>query len=226
MRSKVVKATFDKAAKDYDRIKIQIVPKYREIEALIQGYLTFPKSRRLSILELGTGTGKWASGILRAFPKAHYHGIDFSEQMLQLASRRLKRFADRVLLENLDLNQETPTGKFDLIYSVFTIHHIRDKQGFFSDLRTLLKPDGLFLYVDITIASSPDLEELFLDSWKAFMRNSPWPNHKIKRIIDDHLENDIPETVEIQLQYLREAGFRSWDLIWSYEKFAAFYARN
>ena len=146
--------------------------------------------------------------------------------MLQLASRRLKRFADRVLLENLDLNQETPTGKFDLIYSVFTIHHIRDKQVFFNDLRTLLKPDGLFLYVDITIASSPDLEELFLDSWKAFMRNSPWPNHKIKRIIDDHLENDIPETVEIQLQYLREAGFRSCDLIWRYEKFAAFYARN
>lgn len=226
MSSKAVKATFDKAAKDYDRIKIQIVPKYREAEALIQGYLTFPKSRRLSILELGTGTGKWASGILRAFPKARYHGIDFSEQMLQLASRRLKRFAHRVRLENLDLNQETPTGKFDLIYSVFTIHHIRDKHGFFRDLRTLLKPDGLFLYADITIASAPDLEELFLDSWKAFMRNSSWPNHKIKRIIDDHLENDIPETVETQLQYLREAGFRSCDLIWRHEKFAAFHARN
>ena len=225
MSSKVVKATFDKAAKDYDRIIVQIVPKYREIERLIQGYLAFPKSCRLSILELGTGTGKWASGVLRAYPKAHYHGIDFSEQMLQIASRRLKRFADRVLLENLDLNQEIPAGKFDLIYSAFAIHHIRDKHSLFSELRNLLKPDGLFLYADVTIASGPDLEELFLDRWKTFMRNSPWPNHKIKTIIDDHLENDIPEVVEVQLKYLREAGFRSCDIIWRHEKFAVFHAK-
>jgi tRNA (cmo5U34)-methyltransferase len=226
MSSIVVKATFDKVAKDYDRIKVQIVPKYREVEALIQGYLTFPKSSHISILELGTGAGKWASGLLRAFPNAHYHGIDCSDQLLQMASQRLKRFSDRVLLESLDLNEEKLTGKFDLTYSVFTIHHIRDKRGFFSDLRTVLKPDGLFLYVDITIANSPDLEKFFMDSWKAFMRNSPWPNHKIKRIIDDHRENDIPETVEIQLQYLRDAGFKSCDLIRRYEKFAAFHARN
>jgi tRNA (cmo5U34)-methyltransferase len=221
-----VKATFNKVAKDYDRIKVQIVPKYREVEALIQGYLTFPKSSRISILELGTGTGKWASGLLRAFPNAHYHGIDFSYQMLQMASRKLKRFSDRVLLESLDLNEEKPTGKFDLIYSIFTVHHIRDKRGFFNDLRTVLKPDGLFLYVDITIANSLDLEKFFMGSWKAFMRNSPWPNHKIKRIIDDHRENDIFETVETQLQYLRDAGFKSCDIIWRYEKFAAFHARN
>jgi len=226
MSSKAVKATFDKAAKDYDRMKIQIVPKYREVEALIQGYLTFSKFRRLNILELGTGTGKWASNILRTFPRARYYGIDFSEQMLQLASSRLKKFADRTLLENLDLNQETPTGKFDVIYSVFTIHHVRDKYGLFRKLKPLLKPRGVFVYVDITIANNPELEERFLESWKTFMRNSPWPNHKIKNILDDHQENDIPETVEAQLRYLRDAGFRGSDLIWRHEKFAAFHARN
>ena len=226
MKGSVVRDTFNKAAKDYDKIKVQIVPKYREVETLIQGYLRFPKSRHLSILELGTGTGKWASGILGAFPNAHYHGIDFSEQMLKMAAERLKRYACRVLLENLDLNQQIPTGKFDLIYSMFAIHHIHNKHGFFNNLRTLLKPNGLFLYVDITVASSQDLEELFLDNWKVFMRKSPWPNHRIKRIIDDHLENDLPETVEIQMQYLREVGFKSCDLIWRYEKFAAFHAKN
>jgi len=226
MTSKVVKATFNRVAKDFDRIIVQIVPKYREIERLMQGYLTFPKSCRLRILELGTGTGKWASGVLRAYPKAHYHGIDFSEQMLQIASRRLKRFGGRVLLENLDLNQEIPAGEFDLIFSAFAIHHIRDKRRLFRELSNLLKPDGLFLYADVTIASSPDLEESFMDWWKLFMRNSPWPNHKIKMIINDHLENDIPATVEVQLQYLREAGFRSCDIIWRYGKFAIFHAKN
>lgn len=226
MSTKVVKATFDRAARDYDTIIVQIVPKYREIEKLVQGHLTFPRSRRLGILELGTGTGKWAARVLIAYPRAHYHGIDFSEQMLQIASRRLKRYADRVLLENLDLNLAMPAGEFDLIYSAFAIHHIRDKRSLFRELRNLLRPEGLLLYVDVTIASSPELEESFLENWKSFMRSSPWPNRKIKTIIDDHLENDIPETVEVQLQHLREAGFSRCDILWRHEKFAVFHARS
>ena len=221
-----VKRTFDEAAKRYDTIKVQIVPKVREVERLVRAYVAFPKNRRIRVLELGTGTGKWASGVLREFPKAQYHGIDFSEQMLQVASNRLKSFAHRIILDNLDLNRKTPEGRFDLIYSAFTIHHIRDKQELFKTLRNLLNPEGLFLYIDITIAESPALEARFLESWKAFMRNSSWPNRKIKTIIDDHLKNDIAETVEAQLGYLRAAAFRNRELLWRHEKFAAFHAQR
>ena len=226
MSSDPVKRTFDRAARDYDTIRLQIIPRVREVERLVQSYMVFPENRRIRILELGTGTGKWAAGALRRFPRAHYHGIDFSEQMLRVASHRLRRCADRILLENMDLNREMPDGRFDLIYSAFTIHHVRDKQKLFKHLGNLLNPDGLFLYLDITVAQSPALEARFLESWKAFMRSSPWPNRKIKRIIDDHLENDLPETVETQLAYLKTAGFKSYDLLWRHEKFAAFHARK
>jgi len=226
MSNDPVKRTFDEAAKQYDTIKVQIVPKVREVERLLRTYVAFPKKRRIRVLELGTGTGKWASGLLRAFPKAEYHGIDFSEQMLQFASNRLKSFSHRIILENLDLNRETPTGRVDLIYSAFTIHHIRDKRKLFKKLWNLLKPAGLFLYIDITVAESPSVEARFLESWKAFMRHSPWPNRKIKTIIDDHFENDIAETVEAQLAYLREARFRNRELLWRHEKFAAFHAQR
>ena len=202
------------------------MPKVREVERLVRTYVPFPKNKRIHVLELGTGTGKWASGALREFPKAQYHGIDFSEQMLQVASHRLKRYTDRILLENLDLNREMPSGRFDLIYSAFTIHHIRDKRKLFKNLWNLLKPDGLVLYIDITIAENPSLEARFLESWKAFMRNSSWPNRKIKTIIEDHLENDIAETVEAQLAYLKDARFRNRELLWRNEKFAAFHAQR
>jgi hypothetical protein len=72
---------------------------------------------------------------------------------------------------------------------------LTDKRRFSRSLRDLLKPRGLLLYSDITIASSPSLETCFLQSWRDFMRKSPWLSHKIKRIIEDHLENDMPETV-------------------------------
>ena len=80
MKKAIVKQTFDKAAGEYDKIKVQIIPRYREMERLIQEYITLPQNRRINILELGTGTGKWAAKMLNTYPKAHYYGIDFSDK--------------------------------------------------------------------------------------------------------------------------------------------------
>jgi len=224
MHKAIVKKIFDDASKDYDRIKVQIIPKYREVEKLIQDYVTLSGNRRVKILELGTGTGKWAFKILKKYPKAHYCGIDFSERMLEVASRKLINLNDRCTLHNLDLNEERPKGKYDLIYSAFTFHHVKDKKRLFKILFSLLEHDGRLLYVDVTIAKNRDLEALFLKRWREFMLNSSWPNNKIQTIINDHLEYDIPETVEDQLRSLSDAGFKSCDVIWRYDKFAAFWA--
>ena len=224
MRKAIVKKTFDNAARDYDRIKVQIVPKYREAERLIQGYIDFPDTKRFSILELGTGTGSWASRMLKRFPKAQYYGIDFSEKMLETASHKLKRYADRIDLWNLDLNRESLSGRYDLIYTAFTLHHVEDKRSLFKVLHGLLKKNGIFLFMDVTIAGNPKLEARFMDSWKQFMYDSEWPNSKIRTIIDDHLKNDLPETVARQFEFLKDAGFSGYDVIWRYEKFTAFHA--
>ncbi|MFC1822136.1 class I SAM-dependent methyltransferase [Thermodesulfobacteriota bacterium] len=224
MEKAIIQQTFDKAAGDYDRIKVQIIPKYREMERLIQEYISFPRNRRVGILELGTGTGKWASGMLNKYPKAHYYGIDFSGNMLDAATEKLKKFGDRYNLQNLDLNEEQPTGKYDLIHSAFTLHHVREKKRLFKVLFSLLKRGGCFLYMDITIAKGQDQEAMFMKRWKDFMTNSSWPNNRIKTIIDDHLKNDMPETVENQLRCLGDAGFKSYDVIWRYDKFAVFLA--
>lgn len=62
MNRYLVKRTFDQAAGNYDTFRLQIIPKVREVERLVQGYVTFPENRRIRILELGSGTGKWAVG--------------------------------------------------------------------------------------------------------------------------------------------------------------------
>ena len=131
MNENKVKKNFNTVAKDYDKVKIQIIPRYREVEKLIESYARLPKDTRVTILELGTGTGQWASRMLKKFPNAHYSGVDFSENMLVLASHNLRGYADRVTIQNLDLNKDALTGRYDLIYSSFVIHHIEDKQKFF-----------------------------------------------------------------------------------------------
>jgi hypothetical protein len=57
-----VKGTFDQTGGTHDPIRFQIIPKVREVERLVQNYVTFPRNRRIRILEWGSGTGKWADG--------------------------------------------------------------------------------------------------------------------------------------------------------------------
>jgi tRNA (cmo5U34)-methyltransferase len=226
MNKEKVKNNFNTVAKGYDRFKTQIIPRYREVEKLMQSYVLFPKDKKVKILELGSGTGQWASRMLKQFPNAHYNGVDFSENMLALASHNLRSYADRVNLQNLDLNKDTLTGRYDLIYSSFAIHHVENKQIFFKLIHKLLKRKGQFLYIDVTRAQSRNLEKIFMESWKNFMRDSECPNNRIRKIINDHLEHDIPETVENQLKFLRSVGYKNYELIWRFEKFAAFYAQK
>jgi ubiquinone/menaquinone biosynthesis C-methylase UbiE len=226
MNENKVKNNFNTVAKGYDRFKTQIIPGYREVEKLMQSYVLLPKDSRVNILELGTGTGQWASRMLKRFSNAHYNGVDFSENMLSLASQNLRSYADRVNLQNLDLNRDTLTGRYDLIYSSFALHHIEDKQIFFKMIHKLLKRKGRFLYIDVTSAHSRNLEKLFMESWERFMRKSACPDNKIRKIINDHLEHDIPETVENQLKFLQRAGYKNYELIWRFEKFAAIYAQK
>jgi len=220
-----IKQAFNLAAKNYDKIKVRIIPKYREMEKLVLRYLSFPRSKRINILELGTGTGALAVQILNCFPQANYHGIDFSEKMLELASHRLRKFGQRVVLQNLDLNKRKFTNNsYDLIISLFAIHHIENKKRLFRHLYSILKPRGSLIFADVTISEDKNLEASFIKGWKDFMSRSDLTNKKIKMVIEDHRNNDLPETVETQMKYLKTAGFNSYDIIWRYEKFAVFYA--
>lgn len=83
---------------------------------------------------------------------------------------------------------------------------------------------GMFLYADITIAPDPGLERSFLNGWVAFMRGAGLDPERIPHVLADHREHDIAESSSTQLSYLRAAGFAPAEVIWSWEKFAVFYA--
>ena len=226
MKKTIVENRFDNVARDYDKLKVQIIPKYREVEKLVLEYINFPKNQRIEILELGTGTGLFASKLLLKFPRARYFGIDLSDKMLEVASHKLKNYRDRVELQKVDLNKKELLGKYDLIVSFFTIHHVLNKKAFIEHLHKLLKKAGVFIFADVTIADHKILEDTFINRWKSFIKSTSLPNRKIKNIIDDHLQNDRPEDIEKLLAHFKKAGFKCYAPIWVYEKFALFYAKK
>ena len=219
-----VEKHFDAMARDFEKVKRKVIPGYRDIEKCIFSYLPFTRSRKIAVLELGTGTGALAQGLLKHFPRANYTGVDFSSKMLELASYRLKKCDQRVTLHNADLNRAKISGRYDLIISLFTIHHIINKKGLFKHLYTLLKPGGCFFYSDAMVSKNKRLEKCFIKNWKDFMARSGLPKGKREKVIKDHRQYDHPEPLETQLHYLKAAGFKGYDVVWCCEKSGVFLA--
>lgn len=214
--------TFDRLATEYDELKLRVIPGYRQVVELALRYATTNLPRRA--LELGCGTGEFASAFLQNHPEADYVAVEFSRNMRELASRRLAPYRTRIRLLDQDLNGSLPEGPFDLVVSFFAIHHVENKRQLVKDVFASLASGGLFLYADITIAPDPGLEQSFLDGWVAFMRTAGLEPERIPYVLADHHEHDIAVPSSTQLSYLRAAGFAPAEVIWSWEKFAVFYA--
>jgi ubiquinone/menaquinone biosynthesis C-methylase UbiE len=221
-----VREGFDRIAEEYDAIKVRVIPGYREVQALVDRYAALPEGSPARVLELGLGTGEWAGHFLKRHPEAEFEGVDFSDRMRGIAGRRLEPFRDQVRLHATDVNHRLPRGCFDLVVSFFALHHVREKSRLVEEISSRLVEGGRFLWADITTAGTPALEQLFLDDWVAFMRQSGLDDGEISNVLQDHRENDLAEPVESQLGYMRRAALDPAAVVWSQGKFVLFFGRR
>jgi tRNA (cmo5U34)-methyltransferase len=218
-----VRDSFDRLAAEYDELKLRVIPGYSRIQALVHRYV-LASGAPARLLELGCGTAGWAAAFLRTHPSTHYTAVEFSSEMRRLAEARLKPLGSRIELVDGDLNSPLPEGLFEVAVSFFAIHHVEHKRRLARDVFDHLTPEGRFVYADITLADDPSLEQRFVEGWVDFMREAGLEAERIPHVLADHRENDLPESAEQQLAYLREAGFASAEIVWRWEKFALFHA--
>ncbi len=102
-----------------------------------------------SVLELGCGTGK-NTDWLRTKAQ-HILGLDFSEEMLAIAHKKLIEFDDRISFQQADLNESwnVPNEFADLITSSLTLEHIKDLTHIFEQAQQKLKEGGLFFICEL-----------------------------------------------------------------------------
>lgn len=158
------------------------VPGYEELqEAVVAATLDVHAAH---VLELGTGTGETALRVRAKHPDARWVGIDASEAMLARARERLPDADLRVQR----LEDELPSGPFDLVVSVLAVHHLdaSEKQSLFSRVARVLQPEGRFVLGDLVVPPAGQEGPIHVD----------W-------------EMDRPDGVEDQLAWLRAAGFEA-----------------
>jgi len=158
------------------------IPGYEELQEAVTAATAGLRAKR--VLELGTGTGETALRVRAGQPEAEWVGIDASEAMLARARERLPD-ADLRLQR---LEDELPAGPFDLVVSALAVHHLdgAGKRDLFSRVAGVLRPGGRFVLGDVVVPAAGKTGPIYID----------W-------------EMDLPDSVEDQLAWLREAGFEA-----------------
>ena len=108
-----------------------------------------PMAHTWKALEYGAGTG-----LLSFALKDDLGGItlaDSSSGMLEVAERKiLAANAAHMRTASLDLTRDpTPDERFDLLFSMMTLHHIPDTLGILRTFTGLLSPDGWLALADL-----------------------------------------------------------------------------
>jgi ubiquinone/menaquinone biosynthesis C-methylase UbiE len=100
----------------------------------------------LRILDIGCGTGQFATKVLRRFPEARLIGLDLCESMLKKASDRAGgRFATvRADSQRLPFADDS----FDIVTCSHSFHHYPDQPRVVAEMYRVLRPGGRLLIAD------------------------------------------------------------------------------
>jgi tRNA (cmo5U34)-methyltransferase len=147
-----------------------------------------------SILELGIGTGETTRRVLAHHPDARLTAIDSSPSM---AERARETFPDAdVRLSKLE--DPLPEGPFDLVFSALAVHHLDGdgKRDLFARVAEVVRPGGRFVLADVVVPEREEDSQVGID-WVM----------------------DLPDRLDDQLEWLREAGFRA-EPFWTFKDLA------
>jgi tRNA (cmo5U34)-methyltransferase len=146
------------------------------------------------ILELGIGTGETTRRVLARHPGARLVAIDSSAEMLD---RARDAFPDADL-RLARLEDPLPAGPFDLVVSALAVHHLDapGKQELFRRVADVLRPAGRFVLADVVV-----------------------PEDEADVVTPIDWVMDLPDRVDDQLDWLREAGLDA-EAVWVYKDLA------
>ncbi len=105
-------------------------------------------------LEVGAGSGTLAGMIVERDENINITGIEISTDMVTVANEYIKKkgLEQRINIINGDIEDEKlikELGKFDLIYSTFSLHHWDNPKKVITNLMQYLNDNGVLLIYDL-----------------------------------------------------------------------------
>ncbi len=136
---------FDDKAAEWDMNPVHLERSKAIAEILVKA---IPNGQHMTALEFGAG-----SGILSLLLREQLKEItlmDSSAGMINVIKDKIASGGfDHLKPVHLDLEKESYTGEYDLIFSQMALHHVADIDGILQKFNSLLNPGGFLAIADL-----------------------------------------------------------------------------
>ena len=133
--------------------------------------------RRLKLIDVGCGTGRFLDSLKQVWPRLPAIGVDLSEAYVAEAKRHLKRWCWINLLVGNGEALPVKTASQDAVTTIFVLHELPPKvrRIVFDEFARVLKRHGRLVVVDsLQIGDEPDYDGML----ELFPRNYHEPYYK------------------------------------------------
>ena len=109
------------------------------------------------LADVGCGSGRALVKLAKAFPNSTFDGYDVTEQQLERARENVKAAGvqDRVKLHRADAAEGLPE-QYDIVTTFDVVHDAVNPRGLLKAIRQGLKPDGIYVCLDMNGAADLD----------------------------------------------------------------------
>jgi tRNA (cmo5U34)-methyltransferase len=225
MNLEQIRQHFEGDADTYDAHILRFVPYYREQNEMMMELVPFERTAAIRALDLGAGPGVLAEMLLRGFPRAQVMVFDLSEKMIAAAQAKLQRFEGRTAFQLGNIAADDFGDGYDLVLSGLAIHHLDhpEKRDLYRRIYEALAPGGLFVNRDIVCGATDQLTRMYESLWRLYVRSN---GEDDDALMERYRLEDIPASVEEQLEWLRAVGFCDVGCHWQRLNFAIFGGRK
>ena len=117
--------------------------------------------RKLRLIDIGCGTGRFLDFVKQAWPRLPVLGLDLSEAYIRHARRHLKRWSRvNFVVANAEAIP-APDNLYDAVTSIFMLHELppRVRRTVIGEAARVLKPGGRLILMDsLQYGDEPDYD--------------------------------------------------------------------
>ena len=159
----------------YEALARRVIPGYATLFPMISALIDPDLPPRARVLVVGCGTGIELVTFKGIRPDLRLHGVDPSDQMLELARRRVAGagLADGISYQHGYASDVARSPLFDAATLINVLHFVPDdgsKDALMADIAARLKPGGVFVLFELHGDPGSEEHERYMPAWRRFWK--------------------------------------------------------